>query len=154
MGIASSLDAQGKSAEAITKYEEIKRRYEKSPVIEDTKLSLARLYEAQKPEDAYKIYDELTKGMPGSRVAMEASMRQEDLLKARPELVKLKEALNPPPPAPAPIQTTPQPQVIRMTNPPAGTSQPVQIKLNPTPPPSPAPAPAPAPPPAAAPAPK
>ena len=51
LGVASALDAQGKSADAIAKYEEIKRRYEKSPVIEDAKLSLARLYEAQQVGD-------------------------------------------------------------------------------------------------------
>ncbi len=149
LGIAASLDAQGKSAEAIAKYEEIKRRYEKSPVIEDAKLSLARHYETSKPEDAYKIYEELSKGMPGTRVAMEASMRQEDLLKARPELAKLKESLNPPP-AP-PVMSTPpaQTQVISLTNSAAGTSQPTQIKLNPKPAPA-TPAPAPAPKPAAA----
>src|SRR5689334_382680 len=55
LGIASSLDAQGKTTEAIAKYEEIKRRYEKSPVIDDAKMSLARLYETQKPEEAYKM---------------------------------------------------------------------------------------------------
>jgi tetratricopeptide (TPR) repeat protein len=140
-GVAASLEAQGKTAEAIAKYEEIKRRFDKSPVIEDAKLSLARLYEAQKPEEAFKLYDELTKSMPGTRLAMDASSRQEDLLKARPELVKLKESLNPPPAPPTPMPTSPQPQLIQMTNPPAsGTSQPVQIKLNPSPTPPAAPA--------------
>jgi tetratricopeptide (TPR) repeat protein len=160
LGIASALDAQGKTTEAIAKYEDIRRRYDKSPVIEDAKISLARLYEAQKPEDAYKIYDDLAKTMSGSRLAMEASMRQADLLKARPELAKLKEALMPPtvpsvsmPPAQT-IQvsnlnraTTSNLPTIRLTNTVTGTSPAIQIKLpsNPAASPSPAPAPAPAP---------
>jgi predicted negative regulator of RcsB-dependent stress response len=161
LGVASSLDAQGKTAEAISKYEEIRRRFAGSAIIDDAKLALARLYEEQKPEDAYKLYDELAKSGPGSRLAMEANMRQEDLLKARPELVKLKEAMAPPPMqqqnippgalsaisnqmrmATSGAPTTPQP---------GGTSQPIQIKLNPAPSAAPSPAPTPAPPPSSSP---
>jgi len=156
LGVASSLDAQGKTAEAITKYEEIRRRFASSAIIDDAKLALARLYEEKKPEDAYKLYDELAKSGPGTRLAMEANMRQEDLLKARPELAKLKEAMAPPPMqqnippgalaaisnqmrmATSGAPTTPQP---------GGTSQPIQIKLNPAPSPSPSTAPSTAPPP-------
>jgi TolA-binding protein len=122
LGIAASLEAQGKKNEAVAKFEEVRRRFPSSAVSDEAKLSLARLYETTKPEDAYKLYDELAKGQPGSRTAMEAAMRQEDLLKARPELVKLKESLTPPPVAPTPVPAQP-----------TGTSAPVQIKLNPTP---------------------
>ncbi len=153
LGIAASLDAQGKTNEAVAKYEEIKRRFDKSAIIEEAKMSLARLYEGTKPEDAFKIYDELTKGLPGTRTAMEASMRQEDLLKARPELAKLKESLNPPPPAPPSLQTpAPQPKILNVTNAAGGTSKPVQIQLNPKPSAAPAPSAGPAAAPAAKPA--
>lgn len=169
LGIAATLAAQGKTAEATAKYEEINRRYASAPIFDQSRLALARLYEASKPEEALKLYDELTKANPnnpGSVVAMEAAMRQDDLLKARPELAKLKAALNPPPAPPTaatpPVQITPMTnrvvtsmtnaanrvmtnlQRMMTTNRP-GTSQPPQIKLSPTPTPgaaNPAPAPA------------
>jgi tetratricopeptide (TPR) repeat protein len=163
-GIAATLAAQGKTAEATAKYEEINRRYASAPIFDQSRLALARLYEATKPEEALKLYEELTKANPnnpGSVVAMEAAMREDDLLKARPELAKLKASLNPPP-APPPVQITPMTNrvvssmtnvvprlmtnVQRMltTNRP-GTSQTPQIKLGPTPSPgtaNPPPAPA------------
>jgi predicted negative regulator of RcsB-dependent stress response len=152
LGVASSLDAQGKTAEATSKYEEIRRRFASSAIIDDAKLALARLYEEQKPEDAYKLYDELAKSGPGTRLAMEASMRQEDLLKARPELAKLKEAMAPPPmqqniPPGALSAISNQMRMATSGSPttpqPGGTSQPIQIKLNPAPSAAPAPAPSP-----------
>jgi tetratricopeptide (TPR) repeat protein len=148
LGIAASLEAQGKKAEAIAKYEELTRRFAKAAVVEDGKLALARLYEAQKPEEAFKLYEELTKLGQGSAVAMEAAMRQDTLLKARPELAKLREQ---PPIAP---QVTPAPPPIQLkpgSNAP-GSSPPVKIDLQPPPaspaptPAAPVPAPAPAPP--------
>lgn len=173
LGIAATLAAQGKAPEATTKYEEINRRYATAPIFDQSRLALARLYEASKPEEALKLYDDLTKANPnnpnnpGSIIAMEAAMRQDDLLKARPELAKLKAALNPPP-TPPPSAATPPVQITPMTNRVAtamtsaatrvmtnlqrmmttnrpGTSQPPQIKLSPAPSPgaaNPAPAPA------------
>lgn len=135
MGVAASLEAQGKTAEATVKYEDLRRRFATSAMIDDAKLALARMYEAQKPEEAFKLYEELAKGQPGTRTAMEAGMRQEDLLKARPELAKLKESLMPPAATPVPVpvqQAASNVSTIRLTNS-AGTAAPVQIKLNPTP---------------------
>jgi hypothetical protein len=154
LGIAAALVAQGKTAEAIAKYEEINRRYASSPIIDEARLALARLYESSKPEDAFKLYEDLTKGNPGSVISMEANMRQDALLKAHPELAKLKEPVNPPvtpvTPASQQIQVTPSTnrvaagvsnvanrvttnvQRATLTNRP-GTSQPVPIKLSPTP---------------------
>ena len=114
LGIAASLAGQGKAAEATAKYEEINRRYASAPVFDQSRLALARLYEASKPEEAFKLYDDLAKANPNnpsSVIAMEANMRQDELLKARPELAKLKAALNPPPAPPTaanlPVQITP-----------------------------------------------
>jgi len=157
IGIAASLAAQGKTAEATAKYEEVRRRFGSSPIADEAKLALARLYEAQKPEEAFKFYEELIKENPNSALGMEAHMRQDDLLKARPELAKLKEPVLPPvmatPPANQPIKITPvtnravttmsnaasrvvtNVQQMTLTNRP-GTSQPVQIKLSPTPAPN------------------
>ena len=163
LGIAAALTAQGKGADATAKYEEITKRFANSPIIDEARLSLARLYESTKPEEAFKLYEELGKGNPNSVLSMEAGMRQDTLLKARPELAKLKEPLTPPVAPPTQqIQITPPTnriaaaisnaasrvvtnvQRMTMTNRP-GASQPTQIKLSPTPSPgaaSPAPAPA------------
>lgn len=158
LGVAASLAAQGKTNDAIAKYEEISRRYASAPIFDQSRLAVARLYESSKPEEALKIYNELTKqnpNNPGSVVAMEAAMREDDLIKARPELAKLKAELNPPP-APPPTSTTPPIQIPTMTNRVVstisnaanrmmtnvqrltltnrpGTSQPIQIKPSATP---------------------
>jgi hypothetical protein len=154
LGIAATLNAQGKTAEATAKYEEINRRYASSPVIDEARLALARLYEAAKPEESFKLYEDLTKGGPGGVIAMEATMRQDALLKAHPELARLKAPLPPPvtpmPPPGQQIQITPSTnraaaggsnvanrlatnvQRLTLTNRP-GTSPPVEIKLSPTP---------------------
>src|SRR5207344_1075887 len=45
LGVAACLEAQGKTDEAIKKLEDIRKRYATMPIIDDAKLSLARLYE-------------------------------------------------------------------------------------------------------------
>jgi len=132
LGVAASLNAQGKTAEATAKYEEITKRFASSPIIAEAKLALAKLYETSKSEEAFKMYEDLMKENPNSVLSMEATMRQDDLLKAKPELAKLKQPATPP----MTITPTPpqQPNVTPMTNRAAGatsaTTQPVQIKLN------------------------
>ncbi len=131
LGVASALKAQGNTAAALAKYEDITKRFASSPVIDEARLALARLYEKDKPEDAFKLYDEIMKGNPNSVLTMEATMRQDDLMDARPELKQLKEAaiqaMNPPPTPNQQVKITP------VTNTAAGTtSKPVEIKLTPT----------------------
>lgn len=132
LGIAASLKAQGKAAEATAKYEDITKRFASSPVIGEAKLELAKLYEKSKPEDSFKMYEEVMKDHPNGVLSMEATMLQDILLKARPELAKLKQPVVPP----MSMTPTPNPQVkvTPMTNRAAGatsaTTQPVQIKLN------------------------
>jgi tetratricopeptide (TPR) repeat protein len=88
-GIASCLDAEKKTTEAIAKLEELRRRYAKSSVMDETKLSLARLYEEQgKPAQAVDLYDELIKANPYGGIGSEAGLRMEDLLAQHPELRK------------------------------------------------------------------
>lgn len=144
-GIAVSLEAQGKSAEALAKYEDIRKRFAPSTVINDTKLAIARLYEASnKAEDAFKLYEEVATAGANTTLGTEAKFRQEELLRLRPELAKLNAPVAPPAPTIAPTTT----RTIVMSNPvsrvtntirPTNTgspSQPVQIKLSsPTPPP-------------------
>ena len=145
LGVAASIAAQGKTDEATAKYEEITKRFASSPIIDEARLALARLYEARKPEDAFKLYDDLMKANPQSVLAMEANMRSEIMLTQRPELAKLKETLNP---RPAPTPSQQQVQITPMTNRvmttvtnavkaavsnAAAATKPVQIKLSPTP---------------------
>jgi predicted negative regulator of RcsB-dependent stress response len=165
LGIAASLAAQGKTAEAVTKYEEIRRRFANSPIINQATLALARLYEKDKREEAFKLFEELTKEGGNNIIGMEANVRQDALLKAHPELAKLREPVIPPPSAISPVQIMPLTnrvmnavsnvvngvktniQTITVTNRPAG-SQTIPIKVSPTPSPgaaNPAPSPAPAP---------
>ena len=141
LGVAASLKAQGKTAEATAKYEELTKRFANSAIIDEAKLSLARLYETSKAEESFKLYEELIKGNPNSVLTMEATMRQDDLIKANTNLAKLK--------AP-PIQMTPpvnqQVKISPMTNRVttniqravantngAAATQPVKIELNKTP---------------------
>ena len=88
-GIASTLDAQGKTAEAVAKFEEMRRRFANDAVIDEVKLALARLYENQnKPAEAHKIYAELVQANPYSGMGSEAGVRMEELEEKFPELAK------------------------------------------------------------------
>lgn len=139
LGVAASLKAQGKTAEATAKYEDITKRFANSSIIEEAKLALARLYEGTKAEEAFKLYDELIKGNPNSVLTMEATMRQDDLVKANTNLAALRVppvSMTPPPmaqPASQQVKVTPMTNVQRTaagTN--GATTPPVQIKLNST----------------------
>ncbi len=143
VGVAASLKAQGNIAGATTKYEEINKRFASSSVADESRLALARLYEPTKPEEAFKLYEEIIKGNPNSVTTMEANMRQDDLADANPAVKKLKEAaiaaMNPAP-TPTPIQQQVKispttnaagsnvARVIQTTN---TAGQPVEIKLTP-----------------------
>jgi predicted negative regulator of RcsB-dependent stress response len=163
LGVAASLAALGRTNEAMLKYEEIRKRFANAPIIDDAKIALARLYESQKPEEAFRLYDDLAKGGMaamsgggmGSASAMEASMRLDDLMKRHPELAKLREPIAPPRSVPPITQTLnltnravtsvqagtnaaaaaiANAQRILLTNRPAGTGTPVPIKLSTQPP--------------------
>ena len=144
-GIAVSLEAQGKSAEALAKYEDVRKRFASSTVINDTKLAIARLYEASnKAEDAFKLYEEVATAGANTTLGTEAKFRQEELLRLRPELARLNAPITPLAPTITPmtnrtiVMSNPVSRVtniIRPTNT-GSPSQPVQIKLSP---PTPAP---------------
>ena len=123
-GVAASLDAAGKTSEATAKYEEIRKRYANSAVADQTKLCLARLYEKSKPEESYRLYEEIMKANPVqySGLGNEAGMHLEELMKQHPELAKLRE------PAVQPQMTLPQTTTI--TNRPRVTNQPLMLNTN------------------------
>jgi predicted negative regulator of RcsB-dependent stress response len=152
LGIAKCLLADGKTNEATAKFEDLRNRFTKAGIAEEVKLDLARLYEGTKPEESFRIYDELLKTGMGGALAMEASMRQEDLLKQRPELAKLREPIAPPAPPNMPANTlqmalsnrmsavtgstagaTSTVQRITLTNRLGTTGQAPSIKLSPVP---------------------
>jgi predicted negative regulator of RcsB-dependent stress response len=88
-GIASSLDAQGKTADAVAKFEEMRRRFANDATSDEVKLALARLFETQnKPADAHRIYSELVQANAYSGMGSEAGVRKEELEKKFPELAK------------------------------------------------------------------
>lgn len=114
LGIAASLDAAGKTKEAMDAYEMVRKRYaQEGAVAAQAKLSLGRLYENQgKREQAYNLYREM---MEASRFGFnswgeEAAMRLFQLEKAHPELA----ALRIPPPQPRPV--TPATNRVVITN--------------------------------------
>jgi TolA-binding protein len=121
-GIASSLDAQGKTAEAIAKFEEMRRRFANDATSDEVKLALARLFETEnKPADAHKIYSELVQANPYSGMGSEAGVRKEELEKKFPELARTNAPMTSLPQTPMPLvgvtnQPAPTNRVITITN--------------------------------------
>jgi predicted negative regulator of RcsB-dependent stress response len=107
LGVAASLEAQGKTDDAVRKYEDLRKRFATAPIADDVKLALGRLYE------------EVIKNGPNSAAASEASLFQEAMVKRNPELAKLREPVVPPMPPPS----QPPVQITRLTNQPAGTNR-------------------------------
>ena len=88
IGVASSLDAQGKYDEALAKYTEITRNGQSSGATE-IKLNMARIYEKQhKPDQALAIYASLKSISSRSQWGSEVEERERQLLLAHPELAK------------------------------------------------------------------
>jgi predicted negative regulator of RcsB-dependent stress response len=105
LGVAASLEAAGKTTDAISKYQEVIAKFPNDAYIASpAKLTLARLYEEQnKPDQALRNYDELAR-IPDPRDpwAGEAKERRELLLAKHPEL-------RPAPPAATTPTATPTP---------------------------------------------
>lgn len=94
-GKAAALEAEGKSGEALRAYQDVIARYPKAWLIAETRLAIARIYEATKqPQLALQMYDEITRTNLMTATSGEAMTRRERLLSSHPELVK-----TPPPPA-------------------------------------------------------
>lgn len=85
-GAAVSLEAQGKQAEALSAYQKILTQHSNVSFLDDVKLAIARIYEAnEQPELAFKTYEELTENLTNPRSA-EATSRKERLSAQFPEL--------------------------------------------------------------------
>jgi predicted negative regulator of RcsB-dependent stress response len=91
VGLAASLEGEGKIQDATQKYQEIVMSYSsEAGIVSPVKLTLARLYELQnKPEQALTYYSELARiNNPYDPWVAEARERGELLLARHPELRK------------------------------------------------------------------
>jgi hypothetical protein len=85
-GVASALDAQNKTAEAIAAYARFISGFAADPLVAQARLSKALIHESQKQySEAIALYDEVSKDTT-SMAAQEASARKAALLQAHPEL--------------------------------------------------------------------
>ena len=89
-GLAACLDAENKTAEAITKYKEFAASYSGDPSADQARLNQARLHEQNKePQLAFEILSKLAQNNPQqgySPVAAEAQQKVRDLMLKYPGL--------------------------------------------------------------------
>lgn len=86
LGIAASLEGQGKTDQAIAAYKNLIERHGSDVAVPQAKFALANLYDAQnKPELARDLYEELERN-PYSSIANDAAMRLEELTSKHPNL--------------------------------------------------------------------
>jgi len=80
LGLASSLDAQGKTDLAFSAYQKAGDQSSDAYTEVAAKFALARIEEQQgKIPDAAKLYDDIAHAFPNSSIASEASMRETEL---------------------------------------------------------------------------
>ena len=100
IGVASSLEAQGKLADATARFSDLIKRHQADATTPQAKSALARLYLAQnKPELALQYYEELARANNNDTWTSEAGIQIQELLAKYPNLRK------PVAPAPAPLST-------------------------------------------------
>lgn len=86
-GIGACLDASGKTAEAAAQYDEVTKRYSSDPIVEEARLALANSYVAQnKPELAYKLYQEIMESGKAGNAMQEIFTKRTELLQKYPYL--------------------------------------------------------------------
>ena len=94
-GIASCLDAQGKTDQAATAYKDLITRHPNENFVPQAKFALARIYEAQnKLEQARDSYQDVERSAPFTSIGNEAGVRLEELISKYPMLEPA-----PPPPS-------------------------------------------------------
>lgn len=113
-GVAASLDAQGKTAEAIARYTNFVATYPNDPAVDQARLTVARLYEQnQQPALALETLNKIVNNQQGGfgPLASEAHEKIAELHAKYPALAPS----NPPPfnPSPSPNLLT---NLIRTTN--------------------------------------
>jgi predicted negative regulator of RcsB-dependent stress response len=109
VGVAASLEAEGKLAEATARYEEIVHGGTQDSTWPQARSALARLYTEQNhPDRALDVYKEMLEARSGDSWTMEAQVQVRELLDKYPQL---RQQLAPPsapaiPPAAAPPAAT------------------------------------------------
>jgi predicted negative regulator of RcsB-dependent stress response len=87
VGIAASLEAEGKVAEATARYEDIVHRGTPDSTWPQARSALARLYTQQNhPDRAFEMYKEMLEGRSGDSWTMEAQVQVRELLEKYPQL--------------------------------------------------------------------
>jgi tetratricopeptide (TPR) repeat protein len=100
LGIAATMDAQGKTNDAVTAYKNLIDRRPTDYVLPQARFALGRLYEAQnKPELARSQFEEVEHSNPYGSLGSEAGIRLEELKTKYPALFA--------PSTPAPTNTAP-----------------------------------------------
>jgi outer membrane protein assembly factor BamD (BamD/ComL family) len=122
LGVAASLEAQGKTADAVSRYKDFRDRHPQDsrqlqdPAVVQASVALARLYVVQgKPDSASRVYEDILKNGRGDSWTEEAEVERDQLLAKYPELRPK------PPAAPAPVT----PSALKMNPTPAPSSAPV-----------------------------
>ena len=88
LGSAACLDAQGKTNEALTAYNDLVGHHPGDNVVPQARFALGRLYEAQNdPEKARNQFEEVARANPYGSLGSEAGMRVEELKVKYPKLV-------------------------------------------------------------------
>ncbi len=104
LGVAASLDAQGKTDLAISAYQKAISLTSEGNVVAAAKFALARIDEAQgKSAEADKLYTELARAYPNSAINSEAGLRDAELKTKSPATA----SVSPAPAATAPATVAP-----------------------------------------------
>ncbi len=104
LGVAASLEGDGKSADAIARYEDLVKHHIADTTGPQARSALARLYVAEnRPEEALPLYDEVARGSGSESWAIEAEIQRQILFAKYPNLKK--PAMSALAPAPAPAST-------------------------------------------------
>ena len=124
LGVASCLDALDKVDAAMAAYQTVANQYPDDPAAMRARLGMAALHEVKRqPEQALKIYEELSKQAGAGTAVMEALHLKERLLRQFPQLA----LTNTPTTAPTtPIKATAN--AVPATNPAGNTPNPVNGK--------------------------
>jgi predicted negative regulator of RcsB-dependent stress response len=89
LGVAASLEGDGKNADAIARYEDLIKHHMADTTGPQAKSALARLYLAEnRPEEALPLYDELARGNNNESWALEAEIGRQELYTKYPNLKK------------------------------------------------------------------
>ncbi|HNQ89152.1 MAG TPA: tetratricopeptide repeat protein [Verrucomicrobiota bacterium] len=112
LGVASSLDALDKMDEALGAYQGIVNQYPTESVAARAQLAMGAIYESKnQPDQAFRVYDELSRLAGAGQAAMQAAMHKELLLQQYPKLAVTNAsaiATTVVKPAPAPTNAPPQ----------------------------------------------